>query len=521
MERRIKILPEEYWWGGASQNAAEMPITEASEYNFDMNYSCNQAMPLYVSSAGRYIWSETPMAVRVSGGEFAIESDSEITLTEAGTTLKEAYLAAMRAHFPFSGKVPPAKFFETAQYNTWMELDYNQTQKSVLAYAHAIVEHGYEPGILMIDEGWETRYGLWEFDRTKFPDPKGMTDELHALGFKVMLWVVPTFSPDSMEFILATYPSLAALKGGAGERELFLRTDDGEVALVRWWNGYSAIFNMCNEDDRAYLDGRLQTLMREYGIDGFKFDGGNTDMYNPRSVVNGAQTKYTPAELNLAWNKFGERYEYHEYKDTFKGGGKPVIQRLRDRRHTWDGDGLCTLLPGALNQGLMGHPFLCPDMVGGGIWMHNYQPDFKVDEELFVRMAQCAALLSMIQFSWAPWRMLGEEAQSHCLKAAKLHTAFAPKIMELVRESAVSGEPIVRHMEYAYPHKGYAGVSDQFLLGEEILVAPVIGKGARTRKVILPEGDWLYLGEEPHTGGQTVQVDAPMDTLPYFVKKQS
>lgn len=520
MKRTVKILPGEHWWGGASQNAAEMPITAESNYEFDMYNSCNQAMPLYLSSHGRYIWSETPMHVRAADGEIAIESASEITLTEAGETLKDAYLAAMRTHFPFSGKVPPAKFFTSAQYNTWMEFDYNQTQENVLAYAHAIVENGYEPGILMIDEGWHTRYGLWEFDRTKFPDPKGMVDELHALGFKVMLWVVPIFTADGMDFVMATNPTLASLKGGAGGKELFLRTDDGQIALVQWWNGYSAIFNMCKEDDRAFLDEKLTRLMRDYGIDGFKFDGGNTDMYNPAAIVNGKQTKYTPDELNLAWNEFGERYEYHEYKDTFKGGGKAVIQRLRDRKHTWDGDGLNTLLPGALNQGLMGHPFLCPDMVGGGIWTHNYQKDFQVDEELFVRMAQCSALLPMIQFSWAPWRMLGKEAQAYCLKAAKLHSEFAPQIMDLVRESAVTGEPIVRHMEYACPHAGYADVNDQFLLGEDILVAPVLTPGTVTRKVVLPAGDWLYLGETVYEGGQTLQVPAPLDTLPYFVRKK-
>ncbi len=519
MKKTIRILPGEAWWGGGTQNAHELPITQRSTYSFDMNLSCNQAMPLYLSSCGRYVWAEEPMRVTAKEGELTIECAGEITIECAGDCLRDAYLAASRTHFPFSGKIPPTVFFETAQYNTWMELDYNQTQKSVLAYAHAIVENGYEPGILMIDEGWHSRYGLWEFDRVKFPDPKGMTDELHALGFKVMLWIVPTFTADGMDFVMATNPTLASLKGASGGKELFLRTDNGDVALVRWWNGYSAIFNMCKEEDRAFLDAKLQKLMHDFGIDGFKFDGGNTDMYDPSAIINGTQTKYTPAELNIAWNEFGERYEYHEYKDTFKGGGKAVIQRLRDRRHTWDGFGLCTLIPGALNQGLIGHPFLCPDMVGGGIWTHNYDPAFRVDEELFVRMAQCSALLPMIQFSWAPWRMLGKEAQAHCLAAARLHREFAPVITELVRQSAVSGEPIVRHMEYVYPHAGYAGVQDQFLLGERILVCPVITKGETVRKAILPAGRWLYLGKELYEGGQTVEVPAPIGILPYFIRE--
>ena len=73
-------------------------------------------------------------------------------------------------------------------------------------------------------------------------------------------------------------------------------------------------------------------------------------------------------------------------------------------------------------------------------------------------------------------------------------------------------------MEYVYPHKGYHTVNDQFLLGDSILVAPVWKQGERERCVVLPEGKWLYLEKEEYTGGGTVTVPAPIDTLPYFVK---
>ncbi len=518
MEIKVKILENEFWWGGSSANSMELPITEKSGYFLNMYDGHNQTMPLFVSSKGRYIWSDKPMQVKVEGGEFLLESETDIILKECGDSLKDAYLCAMREHFPFTGKVPPLKFFETAQYNTWMEFDYNQNQENILKYAHAIVDNGYEPGVIMIDEGWHTRYGLWEFDFTKFPDPKAMVDELHELGFKVMLWVVPLVTCDGQGFIMQAYSYLKFLKGAAGDKELFLRNDDGNISIVRWWNGYSAILNFCKKDDRDYLDGKLHHLMDEYGVDGFKFDGGNISMYNPANVINGEQTKYSADELNIAWNEFGARYEYHEYKDTYKGGGKPVIQRLQDRHHTWVGHGIDTVIPAALCQGLLGHPFICPDMVGGGEWSFNYRPDFKVDEELFVRMAQCSALFPMIQFSWAPWRVLSESAQTDCLSAARLHVEYAPKIVELVKESAVSGEPILRLMEYEYPHAGYEKINDQFMLGSDILVAPVIVQGQTQRKVVLPCGKWLYLGKDEYEGGSVVEVPAPIDVLPYFVK---
>ena len=519
MNLKVKMLDGEIWYGGSVAEAMKNPFDKNSKFDYDMSLGGNQTMPLFVSTMGRYIWCEEPMTVHIENGEFDLRADGEILLVEAGDCLRDAYMTAQEKHFKFTGKVPPLKFFETAQYNSWMELDYHQNQESILKYAHGIVDNGYEPGVLMIDEGWHTRYGLWEWDFVKFPDPKAMIEELHALGFKVMLWVVPLVTSDGQTFSMSYFPYNNYLDGACGDREYFLRTDSGLPALVEWWNGFSSILNMCKEVDREFLDSRLRKLIDEYGVDGFKFDGGNIEMYNSKSIVNGEQTKYSPAELNRAWNEFGTRYEYHEYKDTFKGGGQAVIQRLQDRDHSWDGYGINTIIPSALLQGLIGHPFICPDMIGGGWWSLNYTPGFKIDNELFVRMAQVSALFPMMQFSWAPWRVLDKKHAELCLEAAKLHREFAPYITEQVEKSAASGEPIVRHMEYEYPHMGYERVTDQFMLGEDVLVAPVIKKGQTRREVKLPQGKWKYLGKTEYTGGCTVTVDAPLEILPYFIKE--
>ena len=521
MNISVKMLEGECWWGGSTSVSDKNPINESSVYDYDMESGANQTMPLFLSSKGRYIWCERPMLVHAENGVIELSADDEIILFEAGDCLRDAYMSAMKAHFAFSGKVPPEKFFATAQYNSWMEFDYNQSQQGILEYARNIVKNGYEPGVLMIDEGWHGRYGLWEFDRVKFPDPKAMVDELHELGFTVMLWVVPFVTPDGKEFMMNVSNRHSELVGGAGNKTHFLRNDNGDPTLLWWWNGIAVILNMCNEHDREFLDSKLRTLMDEYGIDGFKFDGGNICTYNPKKVINGKQTRYSADELNIAWNNFGTRYEYHEYKDTFKGGGKPVIQRLSDRAHSWNQNGLTSIMPAALLQGLIGHPFICPDMIGGGEWSFNYVPNFKCDEELFVRMAQCSALFPMMQFSWAPWRMLDEKHASLCLDAARLHKKYSDYIISLVRETAKTGEPILRHLEYEFPHCGYEYINDQFMLGEKILVAPVVTKGETERKVVLPAGKWLYLGKTEYEGGCTVTVPAPIEVLPYFIKNDN
>ena len=298
--------------------------------------------------------------------------------------------------------------------------------------------------------------------------------------------------------------------------KLFLRNVDGEILLTRWWNGYSATFDLTKTWDAEVLDSQLKALMQNYGVDGFKFDGGRLGHYEDHEAINGpVDTAHTPAQRNIAWNEFGTKYRYHEFKDTFKGGGKRVIQRIHDRSHSWSEDGLNTLIPNAILQGIIGHPFICPDMIGGGSWIYR-DLQKPIDEELFVRMAQCSALFPMMQFSWAPWEAVSQECLVHIKAAHDLHVAFAPKLLELVQRAYDDGEPILRSLAYNYPNCGYEYIKDQFMLGEDILVAPVIERGVSVRKVVLPEGVWMGYDQVEYKGGRTLE---ELRHFRFFVKK--
>lgn len=132
-------------------------------------------------------------------------------------------------------------------------------------------------------------------------------------------------------------------------------------------------------------------------------------------------------------------------------------------------------------------------MIGGGEYANFTANSDKLDDELFVRYAQCAALMPMMQFSAAPWRVLPPKAAELCVQAAKLHEQYTEDILALAKHAAQTGEPIVRYMEYCFPHQGMETVQDQFMLGDSLLVAPVLTKGDRTRNVVLPTGRWKYV----------------------------
>ena len=115
--------------------------------------------------------------------------------------------------------------------------------------------------------------------------------------------------------------------------------------------------------------------------------------------------------------------------------------------------------------------------------------------------------------------MLDEAHAEICRAAGQLHLKYAQKIIDLAHQSSRTGEPIMRYMEYVFPGNGFEAVTDQFMLGNDILVAPVTSDGQRIRQVILPSGQWEYVDGTVYDGGCTVQVPAPMDVLPYFIKR--
>jgi alpha-glucosidase len=509
----LAVEADERWWVGVISESHRMPLDRSSApFEIDLlgNTAGNQVQPLLLSTRGRYAWSEEPFRLTFRDGAIRLASDKgPLGSGRQGTTLREVARHAASSFFPPSGNTPDPMLFTHPQFNTWIELTYDQNQRDVLAYARAIVANGFPPAVLMIDEGWAEGYGVWDFHRGRFPDPKAMMAELHGLGFKVMLWVCPYIQPDGKHFTELFHDPT---------RVVWLRSakDPGQPAILRWWDGYSAVTDLTSPAGRDWLTGQLRRLVDTYGVDGFKLDGGDAEHYAQSSMLTGAvafDASATPNRHTELFARVGLDFPLNEYRACWKMGGQPLAQRLRDKEHTWED--LRKLVPGMVNLGLMGYPFSCPDLIGGGEYL-SFRNLAAVDQELIVRAAQVHALMPMMQFSVAPWRVLSPENLATCRRMAALHTERGPEILALARESAKTGEPIVRSLEYAWPHQGYVGVVDQFLLGPDVLVAPVVEKGARKRRLVVPPGRWRGDDSSVVEGPRSLEIDAPLDRLPWF-----
>jgi len=501
-ELRLKLLPNEVWWGGAVALGSKMPFGSApiAVSLVGDNYG-NQAAPLLLSSQGRYIWSEKAFAFSVEGDCLRVSSPGNFLLHgQAGRTLRAAYSFVSAHFFPSDGKLPDLSLVSAPQYNTWIELMYDQNQRDILNYAHAIVDSGLPPGVLMIDDNWQENYGKWTFHPGRFPNPKAMMKELHALGFKVMVWVCPFVSADS-----DVYRALA-------KKNFLLMEKPNDPAMVTWWNGKSALLDLTNPGARTWFTGELSRLQSDYGVDGFKLDAGDPEFYKPSYI---AHERLDANEHTRRFAEIGLAFPLNEYRASWNIAGRPLVQRLRDKRHEWAD--LQVLIPDLVAAGLLGYTFVCPDMIGGGEFQ-SFLNRAVIDQDLIVRSAQVHALSPMMQFSVAPWRVLDAAHLAAVKQAVALRQRFTPLILELFRASAATGEPILRPMDYVFPGAGYEDVIDQFMMGEKLLVAPMLSKEA-SRTVLIPTGRWQADDGTILSGPQRLTIEVPLARLPYFERQ--
>lgn len=505
----IPLQAGEKIWSGAIKEGHKMPFATGYKFDFYANNMYNQIQPLLLSNKGLWVWSEEPFAFEVQSNQLEISnSKGEIKFGRAGNNLYGARNYAAATFFPASGKMPDELLFSQPQYNTWIELTYNHNQEDILKYARAIIDNGFSPGVLMIDDTWQEDYGLWRFHPGRFPDPKKMMDELHRMGFKVMLWMCPFVSADQAVIVREIMKGKGFLMQKSSPQTTWETAE--HPAIIPWWNGYSALLDFTNPAAVAWFNKELDYLVNEYKVDGFKLDAGDMDFYPVTAL---SMTPASPNRHSELYAQFGLRFPLNEYRACWKMGGQPIAQRLHDKNHTWED--VQKLIPHMLTEGLVGYTFSCPDMIGGGDYT-SFLDLKSFDQDLVVRSAQIHALMPMMQFSVAPWRILDTEHMNAIKKAVKIREKFTPVIMDLAKQSARTGAPIISSMEYSFPGQGYESVLDQFMLGNNILVAPV-DKKETSRRVILPKGKWLADDGKIYKGGTSYQIEVPIDRLPYFI----
>ncbi|MCX6055924.1 MAG: glycoside hydrolase family 31 protein [Chloroflexi bacterium] len=535
----ISFLLEGDWFGHGELLNQRLPLNRLMLFSSVMNTYDNgpagqssKLTPAWFSSKGILITADTPVSVGINQppieypryhwsmgrdrGPFKdrpFEDPGSIgdgSLTLSGEDLRlsvsvsenalEAY-HHMIAKFGHAHEFPPEELFRNPTWTTWARYKTEINQEKVLGFADEIISNDYPYGVIEIDDRWQRSYGDIAFDPSRFPDPAGMIAELHQKGFKVTVWVIPFLDPVSNAFEIGS------------QRNFLVKDHDGKPYLVPWWQGRGGLLDVTNPQALEWFRDNLCALQKQTGLDGFKFDAGEA-CFVPEDGVCAApisSNEYTHRYIEF----IAKEFKLTEVRSGWLNQQAPIFFRQWDKWSSWGADnGLYSVLSGILALSLTGYPFILPDMVGGNAY------DDQPDDELMIRWTQLNALLPAMQFSLPPWDF-SRECNDICRRYAKLHLDFSDTLIDLARNSTRTGDPIIRPIWWGTPHDEQAlSCDDQFLVGDQFLVAPVLKAGGRSRDIYLPQGRWRNLNNDQTLEGPKWLHDfpAPLDYLPLFEK---
>lgn len=406
-------------------------------------------------------------------------------------------------------RVPPHKslFFKPI-WSTWAKYRTNITQRNVLQYASLITDNGFNGCQIEIDDGYTRYYGDSTFDPLKFPNPLEMSNKLKSLGFRVTTWLTPFTNNDSANY------AEGLTKG------YFIKPRDSPRStstehLVKWWRGLTGVVDLTNPDAVLWMKRRIENF-KSQGVEAFKFDAGECN-FIPRnsamSLVN--LNHYGRLYATLMHNFTNNRMI--EVRVGYKSQHLPVMVRMMDKDSSWGYHrGLQTLIPTALLFGILGYPYVLPDMVGGNGYAGEVQT--LPDKELYLRWLAATILLPFVQFSIPPWDYDGETVKM-AKDLLEVRQAYMKDITDAAKASSWTALPMIRPLWWTDPENPQTfDIDSQFILGNDLLVAPVLHQGRKERDIYLPQGHWKDMKtKKVYTGRQLLRdYLVPLNQLPVF-----
>ncbi len=416
--------------------------------------------------------------------------------------------------------VPPRWAFAPQQWrNEWTDTNQMLGDAATMRTLHI-------PGSVMwIDNPWETAYNNFEVDTQRFADAQTLITTLGAQGYKVIFWSTP--------YVNATGPTAADHAMGVGSG-FFVTDDGGGVIDYPWSDGPGALVDFSNDAATKWWRDRIAKVSA-IGAAGFKLDYGEDLVPDVGGSI--VVMKTSTSDNEVMHNRYAGLY-HEAYLGALPAGDGFLISRAgawgeqATNTAIWPGDlegtfedhggigpdGLVLVggLPSAISRGLSlsvsGYPFYGSD-IGG---FRGFPTT-----EVLLRWAEYAAFGTIMQLggggtSHDPWdtTLFDATASDIYKKYATQHIQLFPYLYTLALAAGADGTPVTRPAGFLFD---CACDDAMFMLGDALLVAPVVTAGATTRSVVLPAGDWIdrTTGATVTGDGQTaITVPAPLDTIP-------
>jgi len=504
------------WYGHGFSHRQPFPLNDEEVVNEDFVVN-NIQSPIYFTSSGSAIVVDTyePIAVRFNRAGSGL---LEICLKDAGrlelTVLVGANIMAVRDRavrmMGLPRRIPSLETFAKPIFSTWTQYPCYISQELVLSFAREVRASGFPCNTIEVDEQWERHFGELEFNSDKFPSPAQMVEEIHRMGYNATLWVSPFINKDAANFEELVRRRIVVNRKGARR-----------AAMLRWWHGDAGIVDFTSPHAREWYIGRLRAL-KDLGFDGFKIDGGD-GKYQPDHREADFENPTTPSAFCDAYvGLFAEHFpELAESRTGWRTQSLGIISRQGGKDSHWGLDnGLKAMITLGLDMALMGFAYILPDMIPGRVQTLISTHPLPTDE-LFVRWTEASAFFPIMQFSYFPWNYASAVVEA-CRAYAELHQRLGPYIYRAALRAMGEGEMIIAPLFAQFPadERCYR-INDEFLLGRDLLVAPVLDEGLTQREVYLPPGCWIDIwSERTLEGGRRIaEHPAPCPGIPLFVRK--
>jgi alpha-glucosidase len=373
-------------------------------------------------------------------------------------------------------------------------------------------------GRVIVGDIYDLNY-RWVADETLYPDLAGMVAELRArrIGDREGIRFLAYANPFVIEG-LDHFDTMAA-------ENMLPRTADGApyTFLIIVSNGSVADFT--SPATVAYVEGYLRDMVRTYGFDGWMSDFGEWLPHD--AVIHAGDAALVHNDYPRLWHQISRDVMDAERPDgdwvVFSRSGWTGDQRAHqivwvgDQEADWEHtDGLPTVVPAMLNLGLSAVPYVTHDIAG-----YSGGPSTK---ELYLRWTELGAFTTFMRTheglaALANWNWNGDaETIAHFRRFARIHEALVPELVALAEEAQTTSMPPLRQLALVFPDDVPSRrVSDAFMLGDTLLVAPVVEEGATRREVYLPPGTWFHVWTgTQHEGGRTITIEAPIGSPPVF-----
>jgi len=425
-------------------------------------------------------------------------------------------------------------------YGLWMSGNEWNSQARVLAEVERSEREGIQPGALVIeawsDEGTFVAFNDAEYEPHpdgsphrlsdftfpadgRWPDPKGMVDQLHARGIKVLLWQIPLLESDQGQ---AGFDQQTMI-----ERGYCVRLRNGEPYRNRgWWFPNALMPDFTNDEAADWWLAKRRYLVDEVGIDGFKTDGGEhawgADLVYADGTHGGESNNRYPVLYAEAYHRLAP---VTFSRAGYTGAGAVPLHWAGDEDSTWEA--FRASITAGLTAGASGVFFWGWDLGG----FSGPLPS----AELYLRSAAAAALSPLMQYhsefnhhqlpsrDRTPWNVAeqtGDQAVIDIFRQlVELRRRLLPYLVQEGRRAATERKPLMRALFFeAHDDDRIWDYPYQYLLGDALLVAPVCEEGATTWSTYLPDGDWVDAWSGEQLGGRTViERSVPLDQIPLFI----